>query len=280
MNKAQRTQAIAQQVLGIGKLTGKVEEITEWCGNFDTAYELCVSLNPIPEGLAQEDLEREEKFNIISENMFKKLIIANLKPIMTIDTRPWFDRWVIGKTQEDGTIGNITTLPQDIKKKFITDEMQKIRTIWYNIKQNSENVEQYCLHTIKIGRILEMQDNMIIFHIINGLDDEEAKRKLLQKEFANLDNAITKIVKSVSKIPQVNVVRRKIKCQHCNGFHYPGQCFKKRLNSNQKKHFKNGSKGQRNDNSNNNNNNNNNNDVKVGIERKEREPVNIMKFVD
>jgi hypothetical protein len=137
MNKAQRIQAIAQQVLAIGKFSGKFEEVEDWNKGFRLTMETCDALNPIanlnPVGdAALLEHQKDLKINVLSEEMFKNTIVVNLRTLMSIDVKPWFERWIETKTANDGTLGDISTLPQDIRSKFITEEMINVRKKWYS----------------------------------------------------------------------------------------------------------------------------------------------------
>jgi hypothetical protein len=247
LNKAARLQAIGQQIQSVGKFTGKYEELYEWCNSYSLAVEMCLALNPKTDSEEEKEVERDAKYCWLSEQMFKNTIISNLRALMTIDTKSWFERWVESKINE-GVIGDISTLVNDIKLKFIEKEKTEIRKKWFNCKQEGENIDTYGLRIVKLAKILKIDDQqMVIFHFINTLDSEELKAKLMSKQFANIESAVDKAIKynTDSKFitrPVINTISKE-KCKVCGKTnHNTNQCW------NAKKKFT-----KRNNNNNNNN---------------------------
>jgi hypothetical protein len=172
---------------------------------------MCNALNPKLVSEDAKEVERDEAYCWLSEQMFRNIIITNLRNLMTIETKSWFERWIESKTN-DGALGDISSLVHDIKLKFIEKEKTEMRKKWFSIKQDAENIDTYGLKIVKLAKLLDIGDQqMIIFHFINTLDSEELKSKLMVKQFQTVESAIDKAIKyNLDSVSLTNIHSRKV----------------------------------------------------------------------
>lgn len=133
-SKAVRTASIIQQINGITKFTGKIEELNGWIRSLQIALEICAAINPDVDQTKSEDEQNRERITcVISTQLYSNLKVNYLKNVMTSDTIAWYEMWIARNSDQNGNT-KLDTLTQDIKKKFETNELNNIRDKWINSK--------------------------------------------------------------------------------------------------------------------------------------------------